>query len=203
MDHMGVTEVLYENSLGLKPSWTGTLEFSTNHLVEIIGPGLRCSKTQDCFIAILVSGHVSCGSDYTYKINDASEGWYTNHVEPSQAWTGKLGCLFNRSFGDIYWARYLQYYQQYLMTCIWIKFCFQIDLVNHCQPIKISHAYSGFSNNLRSAYKSGHSTKTALYIQNDILAAQDPGELTALSLLDLSASFGTSNHDLLLCTLTE
>ena len=44
---------------------------------------------------------------------------------------------------------------------------------------------SGISNNLQSAYKCGNSTETALlYIQNDILSAQDRGELTALSLLD-------------------
>ena len=44
---------------------------------------------------------------------------------------------------------------------------------------------SGILNNLQSAYKCGNSTETALlYIQNDILSAQDRGELTALSLLD-------------------
>ena len=42
-----------------------------------------------------------------------------------------------------------------------------------------------------------------LYIQNDILSAQDRGELTALSLLDLSAAFDTIDHDLLLSRLTE
>ena len=39
-------------------------------------------------------------------------------------------------------------------------------------------------------------------IQNDILLAQDRDELTALSLLDLSADFNTIDHDLLL-RLTE
>ena len=63
---------------------------------------------------------------------------------------------------------------------------------------------SGISNNLQSAYKCGNSTETALlYIQNDILSAQDRGELTALSLLDLSAAFDTIDHDLLLSRLTE
>ena len=64
---------------------------------------------------------------------------------------------------------------------------------------------SGISNNLQSAYKCGNSTETALlYIQNDILSAQDRGELTALSLLDLSAAFDTIDHDLLLLSrLTE
>ena len=63
---------------------------------------------------------------------------------------------------------------------------------------------SGISNNLQSAYKCGNSTETALlYIQNDILSAQDRGELTALSLLDYSAAFDTIDHDLLLSRLTE
>ena len=63
---------------------------------------------------------------------------------------------------------------------------------------------SGISNNLQSAYKCGNSTETALlYIQNVILSAQDRGELTALSLLDLSAAFDTIDHELLLSRLTE
>ena len=45
--------------------------------------------------------------------------------------------------------------------------------------------------------------RVVLYIQNDILSAQDRGELTALSLLDLSAAFDTIDHDLLLSRLTE
>ena len=39
--------------------------------------------------------------------------------------------------------------------------------------------------------------------RNDILSVQDRGELTAVSLLDLSAAFDTINHDLLLSRLTE
>ena len=67
--------------------------------------------------------------------------------------------------------------------------------------IKSHMQNSGFSNNLQSAYKCGNSTETALlYIQNDILSAQDRGEL---SLLDLSAAFDTIDHDLLLSRLTE
>ena len=42
-----------------------------------------------------------------------------------------------------------------------------------------------------------------MYIQNDILSAQDRGELTALSLLDLSVAFDKIDHDLLLSRLTE
>ena len=70
--------------------------------------------------------------------------------------------------------------------------------------IKSHMQNSGSLNNFRSAYKSGHSSETALlYIQNDILSAQDRGELTTLSLLDLSAAFDTINHDLMLGILTE
>ena len=70
--------------------------------------------------------------------------------------------------------------------------------------IKSHMQNSGISNNLQSPYKCGNSTETAiLYIQNDILSAQDRGELTALSLLNLSAAFGTIDHDLLLSRLTE
>ena len=65
--------------------------------------------------------------------------------------------------------------------------------------IKFHMQNSGISNNFQSAYKCGNSTETTLlYIQNDILSAQDRGELTALSLLDLSAAFDTIDHDLLL-----
>ena len=63
---------------------------------------------------------------------------------------------------------------------------------------------SGISNNLQSAYKCGNSKETVLlYIQSDILSAQDCGELTALLLFDLSVAFDTIDHDLLLSRLTE
>ena len=49
--------------------------------------------------------------------------------------------------------------------------------------IKSPMQNSGISNKLQSAYQFGHSTETVLlYIQNDILSAQDRGKLTALSL---------------------
>ena len=70
--------------------------------------------------------------------------------------------------------------------------------------IKSHMQNSGMTNTYQSAYKAGHSTETALlYIQNDILSAQDRGELTALALLDLSAAFDTIDHNLLLGRLTE
>ena len=63
---------------------------------------------------------------------------------------------------------------------------------------------SGILNNLQSAYKCGNSTGTVLLpIQNDIWSAQNRGELSAHSLLDLSAAFDTIDHDLLLSRLSE
>ena len=59
------------------------------------------------------------------------------------------------------------------------------------------------SNNLdnprQSAYKSGHSTETALLlIKNEIHLSLSRGEPTALVLLDLSAAFDTIDHPTLL-----
>ena len=53
------------------------------------------------------------------------------------------------------------------------------------------HIYSHhLSNDLQSAYKRFHSTKTALLkIHNDIVDNMDNGKVTALTLLDLSAAF--------------
>ena len=52
---------------------------------------------------------------------------------------------------------------------------------------------------MQSAYKTGHSTETALLkVQNDILMPIDKQKLTALLLLDLSAAFDTVSHTILL-----
>ena len=56
----------------------------------------------------------------------------------------------------------------------------------------------GLLNVNQSAYKSFHSTETALLkIQNDIALSVDSGKAVALTLLDLSAAFDTTDHSLL------
>ena len=62
----------------------------------------------------------------------------------------------------------------------------------------------GLDNSYQSAYKSGHSTETALLsIKNDIHLSLSRGEATALVLLDLSATFDTIDHSTLLSCLLD
>jgi len=51
------------------------------------------------------------------------------------------------------------------------------------------------SESLQSAYKSGHSTETALgRLQNDIMISIDQGKPTISVLLNMSAAFDTVDH---------
>ena len=73
------------------------------------------------------------------------------------------------------------------MECVVAK-----QLVDH------THRH-GLDNSYKSAYKSGHSTETALLsIKSDIQLSLSRGEATALVLLDLSAAFDTIGHSTLL-----
>ena len=55
---------------------------------------------------------------------------------------------------------------------------------------------------LQSAYRDKHSTETALIkVQKDILSALDAGSSAILLMLELSAAFGSIDHDILLSRL--
>ena len=58
---------------------------------------------------------------------------------------------------------------------------------------------TGLLPQLQSAYRAHHSTETAVTkVLADILMALDGGDLTMLTLLDLSAAFDTVDHEILL-----
>ena len=62
---------------------------------------------------------------------------------------------------------------------------------------------SNTANQYQSVYRKFHSTESALTIHNDILVSMDAGQLTALTLLDLSAAFDTIDHTILLRRLND
>ena len=77
--------------------------------------------------------------------------------------------------------------------------CFINKIVERvvAQQINCHISSNGLGNDLQSAYKSGHSTETALLtIHDDIAFNMSQGGVTALTLLDLSAAFDTISHKL-------
>ena len=84
--------------------------------------------------------------------------------------------------------------------------CFISKLVEWvvASQVKCHLEANNLGNSFQSAYKSGHSTETALMsIKNDIHMSLSRGMLTALVLLDLSAAFDTIDHDGLINCLTS
>ena len=84
--------------------------------------------------------------------------------------------------------------------------CFMSKLVERivATQVKKHLEMHNLGNDLQSAYKSGHSTETALLsIKNDIHVSLSKGEPTALVLLDLSAAFDTIDHNGLLSCLSS
>ena len=66
------------------------------------------------------------------------------------------------------------------------------QLMSHINNNKLDNPH-------QSAYKPGHSTETALLsIKNEVHLSLARGEPTALVLLDLSAAFDTTDHNILL-----
>jgi len=68
-----------------------------------------------------------------------------------------------------------------------------------CHQLVTYLEQNGLLPDLQSAYRRGHSTEIAvLNMVTDFLLASDRGEVTLLSLLDLSAAFDTVDHDILI-----
>ena len=71
------------------------------------------------------------------------------------------------------------------------------------EKVILSQPFSHLSSNklfspFQSAYRPGHSTETALLkVMNDLLYSLDHGDIYVLTLLDLSAAFGTIDHTIL------
>ena len=84
--------------------------------------------------------------------------------------------------------------------------CFISKLVERVVASQIKQHLddNNLGNHYQSAYKTGHSTETALLcIKNDVHTSLSKGMPTALVLLDLSAAFDTIDHGVLLNCLTS
>ena len=82
-------------------------------------------------------------------------------------------------------------------ACIQLEFHFQN--LRKCSSQSAAHIKSNhISNPLQSAYRKHHSTESALLkVHNDIIISMDKGEVTALTLFDLSAAFDIIDHSTL------
>lgn len=68
-----------------------------------------------------------------------------------------------------------------------------------CHQLVANLNLYGLLPSMQSAYRHGHSTKTAvLKVVSDFMAVADRGDVTLLSLLDLSDAFVTVDHSILI-----
>ena len=73
-----------------------------------------------------------------------------------------------------------------------------------CRQLVAYLEQNGLLPELQSAYRRGRSTETAIVkVVADFLSAADRGDVTFLSLLDLSAAFDTVDHDILITRLHD
>ena len=87
------------------------------------------------------------------------------------------------------------------ITILFQKLSFLSKLLEKAVPKRLNkHTnFYGLIEPFQSAYRSGHSTETAVIpVQNDILRDIDRGHCVFLVLLDLSAAFDTVSHNILL-----
>jgi hypothetical protein len=84
--------------------------------------------------------------------------------------------------------------------------CFVSKLVERVVSVQVKEHVTSYNldNVFQSAYKSGHSTETALLkIKSDIHSSLACGMPTSVVLLDLSAAFDTIDHHILLDRLSS
>ena len=71
-----------------------------------------------------------------------------------------------------------------------------------CRQLVAHLELHGLMPGLQAAYRRGHSTETAmLKVISYVFLAADSGQVTLLGLLDLSASFDTIDHNILISRL--
>ena len=91
-----------------------------------------------------------------------------------------------------------------LQACIQLQFHFQNLRKVEANRLQTHIKNNYLSNPLRSTYRKHHSTELALLnVHNDVIISMDKGEVTALTLLDLSAAFDTIDHPTLTDRLSD
>ena len=94
----------------------------------------------------------------------------------------------------------LKYYRPVSNTTFLSKIMEKTALIRVSEHIDNNELHRKF----QSAYKTGHSTETALLrIKSDIMQAMDNGHAVSMVLLDLSAAFDSIDHSILLHRLSN